>query len=121
MAEIKFEELQEGVKAKCFTLIDLRKPEELAETGKLPGAHCLPVQELEEALSLDGEAFRHKYGFTKPAASGDAKPLVWYCRSGRRVGVAQETLARLGYTGHRLYFGSFQDWSSNGGPVDKCC
>lgn len=40
--DISYTELAAGVAEQKFTLVDIRKPTELEEVGKLPGAHCLP-------------------------------------------------------------------------------
>ncbi|MGE4564273.1 MAG: rhodanese-like domain-containing protein [Victivallaceae bacterium] len=67
-------------------LLDVRSGEEF-QTGALPGARNLPLDQLEARAAAelpDREA-----------------PVKLYCRSGRRSALAAETLRRLGYT--RIY------------------
>lgn len=61
-------------------LVDVRTPEEFA-TGHLPGALNLPVQRLSAALgALDA-----------------SKPVVLYCRSGRRSAMAALAFRNAGF------------------------
>lgn len=65
-----------------YTLLDVRTPEEYAET-RIPGAKLLPLSELEaraERELPDKEA-----------------PVFVYCRSGRRSAAAGKLLEKLGY------------------------
>ena len=64
-------------------LIDVRSPEEYAE-AHADGAVNIPVEEVAAKIGA-------------VTADKDADIYV-YCRSGRRAGVAQETLTGLGYT-----------------------
>ncbi|XP_050704750.1 rhodanese domain-containing protein CG4456-like [Eriocheir sinensis] len=113
MTDINYEDLHRQLKE--VTLVDVRTREEVREQGQLPGH--VPVQELEEALQLPEDTFQKKYGFPRPAP-GDAS-LVITCRSGRRVGVADGILKTKGFNSHKLYRGSFLEWTERGGPVIK--
>ena len=64
-------------------LIDVRSPEKYAE-AHADGAVNIPVEDVAAKIS-------------EVTADKDADIYV-YCRSGRRAGVAQETLTGLGYT-----------------------
>ncbi|XP_042203192.1 rhodanese domain-containing protein CG4456-like [Homarus americanus] len=115
MTTINYEEL-----SGCLSevrIVDVRKREEVKEQGQIPGSHVLPVQELEESLSLSEDNFKTKYGF--PKLSPQDPNLVISCRSGRRVGLAQEVLNTKGFTKHKLYYGSFLDWTEKGGSIIK--
>ena len=62
--------------------IDVRTPEEFA-SGHLEGAHNIPYENINAgvaALGLDQDT-----------------PIYLYCRSGRRSGIATETLGKTGY------------------------
>ena len=48
------------------------------------------VDDIESAMRLSADEFRAKYGFKKPSPSG--KPVIVYCRTGRRATRAAETL-----------------------------
>ncbi|KAK4320997.1 hypothetical protein Pmani_008164 [Petrolisthes manimaculis] len=118
MSAITFEELSS--KLKEFLVVDVRTRDEVRDNGQIPHSHVLPVQELDEALALSPDAFQSKYGFPKPDPNNEGKqPLVLTCRSGRRVGVADNTIKTKGFTKHRLYMGSFLDWTEKGGQVIK--
>ena len=64
-------------------LIDVRSAEEF-RAGHLPGAVNIPHTEIAEKIS--------------GIAPEKSTPLYLYCRSGRRVGIAMETLKKSGYT-----------------------
>jgi phage shock protein E len=64
-------------------LVDVRTPEEFAQ-GHLQGAINIPYDQVEALRSEFGKDLNHA--------------IVVYCRSGRRSGIAQDTLERLGYT-----------------------
>ena len=74
-------------------ILDVRTQEEY-DGGHIPGAVCLPNEDIQADLPLP---------FDK-----DAEILV-YCRSGRRSAQAAEKLAAMGYT-HVADFGGIQDW-----------
>lgn len=63
-------------------LVDVRTPEEYAE-GHLPEAINIPFEQIAETFA--------KQGIAKDT------PVVVYCRSGRRSGIAKESLDKAGY------------------------
>ena len=63
-------------------LIDVRDEDEFA-AGHIPGAICIPLERIEETADRLPER--------------DA-PLLLYCRSGRRSGLAEQALRERGYT-----------------------
>ena len=67
-----------------YRLLDVREPEECS-VGKLSGAHCIPLMELEERVA-EVEAMRE----------GQEPLLVVYCRSGYRSAKAAEWLLSKG-------------------------
>ena len=65
-------------------LIDVRSAQEY-KSGYIEGSRNIPhtqIQALAEAIGPD-----------------KSRPVVFYCRSGRRVGVVQKQLEKLGYSG----------------------
>ena len=66
------------------TLIDVREKEEF-ETGYIPGAKLLPLG------SISKETANEVIG------SDLSKPVIVYCRSGRRSKTAADKLVSLGY------------------------
>ncbi|KAL7647926.1 UNVERIFIED_CONTAM: hypothetical protein RMT77_001536 [Armadillidium vulgare] len=113
--EIVFEDLSS--KVKDFYLIDIRKPEEIRHSGKLPGAYNIPLDEIEAALQMDNETFYDQYVI--PSFHCTENKVVIYCRSGRRVSLATEIFQKFGLANILFYRGSFQDWVANGGPLEQ--
>ena len=63
-------------------LIDVRTPEEFAQ-GSLPGARQIEFDQIAGQIAA--------------VAPDKSKPVILYCRSGRRSGIALKTLNDLGY------------------------
>ena len=82
---------QELVKTGAL-LLDVRTPSEF-QSGHVPGAKNIPVQELSARLS------------ELPLKS---TPIVVYCRSGARSAAAANTLRSAGYVAHDL--GAMSNW-----------
>lgn len=77
-------------------VVDVRTPQEFA-AGHVPGAVNIPFDEMAKRAAEIGP----------PSTS-----VVLYCRTGRRSGIATDTLHRMGY--QKVYdFGSLSAW-----PVD---
>lgn len=93
-ATLTAEEAKERLDANEDTiLLDVRTQEEY-DGGHIPGAVCLPNEDIQPDIPLPFEK--------------DTEILV-YCRSGRRSAEAAEKLASMGYT-HVSDFGGIQDW-----------
>jgi rhodanese-related sulfurtransferase len=76
-----------------YILVDVRTPEEFAG-GAIPSAINIPYDTITQNLP-----------------TGDKKALiVVYCRSGRRSGIAKESLTKLGYT-NIIDFGGINRWT----------
>ncbi|XP_037089018.1 rhodanese domain-containing protein CG4456-like [Pollicipes pollicipes] len=114
--EVKYADVASGTDSGSLTLLDIRRPDELKDTGFIPGSRNLPLQDLDEALSLDPAEFHARYGFAKPQP---ADQLTITCRSGRRVKLSVPVFTKHGYTNLKLYLGSFLDWQEHGGQVCK--
>ncbi|KAI0296592.1 Rhodanese-like protein [Russula brevipes] len=89
-------------------LIDVREPDEVLQ-GMIPSAVNLPLSGLSGALHMDGEKFKEKYGFQKPAVDQE---IVFYCRSGMRSTTAGDVARRNGYKNILNYKGSWLDWTA---------
>nr|WP_235363882.1 MULTISPECIES: rhodanese-like domain-containing protein [Shewanella] len=76
--KIAWEHIEHGA-----MIVDVRTPEEFAE-GHLANAINIPFEQIAEE-------------FTKRNIDKD-QSVVLYCRSGRRSGIAQESLIKLGYS-----------------------
>jgi len=95
------------LKAGGAALIDVREPEEWAETG---------VAELAVLLALSD--LRGERTTWKPFLEGNReKTLLLYCRSGGRSAKAAELLAKEGFKTANA--GGFKAWSDAGLPVRK--
>jgi rhodanese-related sulfurtransferase len=85
-----------------LTLIDVRMPQELTG-GTIPGSEHIPLDNI-----LD----------TVPKSIPDPQaPVVVYCKSGMRGGMAQGALRKLGYTNVSNIVGGFDAWQKAGLPV----
>lgn len=79
-----------------YTIIDVREPGEVQESGMVSGAHNIPRGLLEFQL-------KPSEGF--PADT----PILVYCAVGARAALAGVTLKELGFTNVRN-LGGFKDW-----------
>ena len=82
-------------------VLDVRTPEEFA-AGHVPGAVNIPYDQVDTRLSEIPKT----------------DEVVLYCRSGRRAGLAAETLSAAGYTKLAHLTGDMQGWMAAGLPVD---
>ena len=76
-------------------LIDVRSPEEFAE-GHIEGAINIPVETIKDGQNLQEVPDLNK-------------PLLLYCRTGRRATVAGHYLVNAGYK-HVVNFGGVSTW-----------
>lgn len=92
-------------------IIDVREQSEIDETGKLPGSIHIPMGDVTNTLtSLSDKDFRDK--FTRDKPSKDTK-IILSCRSGKRSGIVQEEMQKLGYENTYNYVGGWLDWENN--------
>ncbi|PTE13772.1 rhodanese-like domain-containing protein [Pseudogemmobacter blasticus] len=91
-----------------MVLVDVRETAELRGSGKAKGALHVPLGLL--ALKADPQA--------PDAVMAPGKPVVLYCASGGRSGMAAQTLRRMGYD-PVWNLGGFGDWVAGGGQVDR--
>ena len=89
---------------KNAVLIDVRSAEEFS-SGHLQGAVNIPHTEIAEKIS--------------GVAAEKNTPLYLYCRSGRRVGWAMESLQKLGYKNMENLGGLSEAQKTLGLPVVK--
>ena len=82
-------------------VLDVRSPEEYA-SGHVPGAVNIPYDQIASRM----------------AEVPKDKDVVLYCKSGRRAGIAAETLAGQGYTRLQHLEGDIVAWVDKGRPVD---
>jgi rhodanese-related sulfurtransferase len=90
--------------------LDVREPNEVAASGKVPGALAIPRGLVE--FRADPDSPIHDAAFDR------AKTIVAYCASGGRSALVLKTLKDMGYENVRN-LGGFKVWVEGGGPIEK--
>lgn len=85
-------------------VLDVRTPAEFA-AGHVPGARNVSHDQLEARLS--------------ELTTLRDQEVVLYCRSGRRVALAEDVLRKAGFTKLRHLDGDFLAWEAQQRPVEK--
>jgi rhodanese-related sulfurtransferase len=85
-------------------LLDVRSEKEFA-AGHVPGAINIPFDALPDRIA--------------ELADYKAKPVVLYCESGRRAGIAAATLHDAGFSELQHMSGDMAAWRSAGLPIEK--
>jgi rhodanese-related sulfurtransferase len=88
----------------------VREPNEVAASGKVPGALAIPRGLVE--FRADPASALHDANFDR------AKTIVAYCASGGRSALVLKTLHDMGYANVRN-LGGFKNWLDAGGAVEK--
>ena len=114
-ANIDYDELDKKLNANEITLIDVRQPQELITSGRIPNAKNIGLINLGGTMLLPPEEFEDQLGFKKPDLDA---PIAVMCVAGVRSLTAQCALKGIGYTNVRNYQGSFEDWLQQGGDVE---
>jgi rhodanese-related sulfurtransferase len=96
--------LSEQLAEKPAFLVDVREPAELEANGYIAGAVNIPVRELLNNLDK---------------LPGLDDPIVIYCASGHRGGMAMMALRMLGYTNVLNLGGGTNAWAKAGLPLEK--
>uniref|UniRef100_A0A672Z3J1 Rhodanese domain-containing protein n=1 Tax=Sphaeramia orbicularis TaxID=375764 RepID=A0A672Z3J1_9TELE len=94
-------------KSQNLLLIDVRTKEEV-DKGRIPGSIHIPVNTVEEALAMEPEEFKSKYGVTKPPL--DTPELVFHCQMGKRGATATSKALEAGYLNACNYAGGYKEW-----------
>ncbi|KAL3278981.1 hypothetical protein HHI36_016498 [Cryptolaemus montrouzieri] len=106
-----FQDVKSAIKNENILVVDVREPEELKETGEIPGSINIPVGNLENVFkNLSNEQFKSTYGKNKPEYSTE---IILSCRSGKRSEMTQQILQKLGYCNVYNYSGGWLDWEKN--------
>ncbi len=96
--------LLERVASNDWLLIDVRSPEEYAD-GHIPGAINMPHENINSYLS---ELEQHKN-----------KPIIIYCRSGRRAKLAMKVLQEHDFTDVMHLEGDILGWNEAGLTLEQ--
>ena len=91
-------------------VIDVREPEELASSGKIPGSVHIPRGMLE--FRADPSSAYHQ----EPLEP--SRRLILHCASGGRSALAAATLQEMGYTSVAHLEGGFTAWKEAGQPTE---
>eukprot|EP00978_Attheya_sp_CCMP212_P002030 scaffold4157_cov58-Attheya_sp.AAC.2 len=95
-----------------YVVLDVRGPEEIAETGNLsPSVNNLPLTFIMEknAFKLSEEDFEEEFGFAKPQMD---ETLVFSCKAGGRSKMASQMAAEAGYSNIVNYTGGANEFFS---------
>ena len=84
-------------------ILDVRSQEEFAK-GHVPNALLIPHDELESRVAELG--------------SDSDRPVVVYCESGKRAGMAGEMLLKAGFTNVSHLEGDMRGWRESGRPTE---
>jgi rhodanese-related sulfurtransferase len=98
--EVDSAQLAEMISADGVEVIDVRRDYEY-EAGHIPGARHIELNELT----------------AKAEEIGNDKPVVFYCRSGNRSGMAAEAFGQAGYDAHNLD-GGINAWVDTENPLE---
>ncbi|KAL2159830.1 hypothetical protein VTH06DRAFT_1963 [Thermothelomyces fergusii] len=98
------------------TIIDVREPHELKESGRIPGAINVPVTSAPDSFFISEEEFEDRYGHPRPARDAE---VVFYCRAGVRSRAAAGLARDAGWTNVGEYPGSWLDWEAKGGKIER--
>ena len=94
---------------------DVREPEELLLTGRIPGAINIPVTSAIQSFHISDEDFSDLYGFQRPPKDAE---LMMYCKAGVRARTAAGLAQHAGWKNVSEYPGSWLDWAKNNGPTE---
>jgi rhodanese-related sulfurtransferase len=94
------QQVSEIIQSGDVQLIDVREPHE-HEAGRISGDRLISLGQLSgEAASIDRE-----------------RPVIFYCRSGARSGMAAEAFSQAGFDAHNMS-GGLLDWAAAGLPLE---
>jgi rhodanese-related sulfurtransferase len=92
-------------------ILDVREPEELRRTGKIPGA----LHAVRGMLEFYADA---QSPYHKPELTPD-RPVIVTCASGGRSALAAKTLKDMGFADVRNLAGGMNAWKEANGPVEE--
>jgi rhodanese-related sulfurtransferase len=104
------EDVEREMSATDVVLVDIREPEERANTGVIPGAIHAPRGMLE--FYADPTSPYHRPEFET------SRRVILYCASGGRSALGGETLVQLGYERVGHLDGGIKAWLAAGRQVD---
>ncbi|XP_066985196.1 uncharacterized protein [Macrobrachium rosenbergii] len=116
--ELDFEELRALQVAGAISLIDVRHPTEIENSGEIPGAINIPLCKVKVALQLSEEEWAREFCMEKPCKLD--RNLVFYARGPNASSAAVEIAHRLGFKKSRHYIGGWEEYCRmTGQPIKK--
>jgi len=112
--EASGKEATEAGKRKAI-FVDVREPEELLQTGRIPGAINIPVTSAIQSFHISDEDFSDMYGYDRPPKDAH---LVFYCKAGVRARSAAGLAQHAGWESVGVYPGSWLEWSERNGAAE---
>ncbi|XP_045762172.1 rhodanese domain-containing protein CG4456-like [Maniola jurtina] len=107
---VSYEDMLKVIHQPEKMIIDVRNPDEVNSTGKIPSSINIPLGNVQDALAtMSEEEFQKQFRRPKPSVSDE---LIFYCRSGKRSTEALDKALKLGFNKSKTYLGSWNDWSS---------
>uniref|UniRef100_A0A5K3F3F9 Rhodanese domain-containing protein n=1 Tax=Mesocestoides corti TaxID=53468 RepID=A0A5K3F3F9_MESCO len=91
-------ELSSLLNSSDILIIDVREPNEILETGIIPGAFNVPFSKIKESLSSNSTLFRERF--------------VFVCRSGVQSARSVEIAKELGFHNVQSLDGGYEGWIS---------
>ena len=99
------------------TIIDVREPGEVAQTGRIPGSLNVPMTSAPDSFHVSEDEFEDRFGFARPdPADGE---VLFYCKAGVRSRAAAGIARDAGWTKVGEYPGSWLDLVGRGGKVER--
>lgn len=108
---LTIEQFAKEVQGGDAVIVDLREAEELATSGRVPGAVHVPRGMLE--FRSDPTSPYHN------DALDPARRTLLYCASGGRSALGAAVLKELGYTNVAHLDGGFKNWTEAGEQVER--
>lgn len=99
-------------------LIDVRTPKEIEATGRIPTARNVPITAHPHAFHLPPDDFEEAFGFRLPE-DRTKDEVIFYCKAGVRSHAAAGLAQEAGWARVGEYGGSWVDWESRGGKVER--
>lgn len=102
------EEVKQAKDNNKVLLIDVREPDELKETGTIPGSINIPLGDVETVLkNTTKDEFKKRYGRNKPELNDS---IIFSCKLGKRSEMAQNIALMLGYKDIKNFQGGWEKW-----------
>ncbi|XP_003698465.3 rhodanese domain-containing protein CG4456 isoform X1 [Apis florea] len=106
--DVGYSDIIRAQKDRDILIIDVREKDEIGETGKIPGSINIPMSDVENTLiNFSNKEFKNKFNKEKPSKN---TKIIFCCRAGRRSGIIQKQMQKLGYKNTYNYAGGWRDW-----------